>query len=677
MRPCHRNFLLSLAAAICLLGSAQAEENTQVDGASGLLFTPSAAVVQEGRAVFTWSRHINDTIRTNGEFIERSYAMTLGYLPNLEIGMRFADFPELPDVNNSTNYQDRSISGKLQLFDNDGWQGAVGAIDIAGDSQRNKAYYGVLGYNGVDDLELSAGYGSDKFDGFFGGARWTPLDKASLVGEFVNETVNYGLEVRPLKGLTLKLSRINENASYQGSYSFPLDPRGKELLCCPVAIERCDCGATEPCDLAAIVRDALIAEGFQNVLVGTDGATLIIEYENRRFREQVDGLAVAALSAATHSGPDISRVVISPKLEDVPQLTFMADMDELLSFLADPAACAPSFMTVPYRYNMCPADTVFASEGNRSPGAFDVSIRPTNSFVIASPFKASWRTAFGVGLTEELSIARGTKIVARQNVPVFDEIDDKSDATMTNAFINWNDSWDENFFVQSQAGMISRGNYGAVAEAGYYFGEDRFKLGASGAYLSNDSESDPEDSMALAEIALFEPDLDFNLSLQGGEFIEGDDGFKITSTRYFGPTQISFFAFDTNMTRPGGGFRIFLPLDLYDQGRHGRSRIGVADYYGFQYSSNSDPWGSVPLPGWDLDQLRERLRPAYVSAHYDEFRRAAWLYMENSYQPCKYCGDPAETAAQEGVAPESTDEVSAAIDRAQESLDLPALAPEA
>ena len=664
MHPLIRTTLLSFIAASCLLGTVRAEENTQVDGASGLLFTPTAEVVNEGRAVFTWSRHINDTVQANSELIERSYAMTLGYLPRLEIGMRFADFPELPDSNNSTNYQDRSVSGKYQLLNDEDWQLAVGAIDIAGDSQSNQAVYGVAGYSGIRDIELSAGFGSEKLKGFFGGARWSPVEQASLVGEYVNDTVNYGVEVRPLKGLTLKLSRINENDSYQGSYSFPLDPRGHELICCPVAIERCDCGSPEPCDQAAIVRDALVAESFENVLVGTAGDTLVIEYENRRFREQIDGLAVAALTAATHSGPQISRVVISPKLEDVPQLTFMADMDELLSFIEDPAAGCSGFMTVPYRYNMCPADTVFASEGNRRPGAIDLSVRPTNSFVIAAPFLPSWRTAYGLGLTEELSVARGTKLIARQNVPVFDEINDKSDPIMTNAFLNWNDSWDENFFLQSQAGMISRGNYGAVAEAGYYFADDRFKLGASGAYLSSDSTSDPDDSMALGELAMYEPSLDFNLSLKGGEFIEGDDGFRVTSTRYFGPTQISFFAYDTDMSRPAGGFRIFLPLDLYNEGRHGRTRAAVADYYGFQYNSDSDPWGSVPLPGWDLDQLRERLRPAYVREHYDEFRRAAWLYMENSYVPCEHCAaeDAAMTQSAEAGQPEL--DAAAAIDSA-------------
>ncbi|MCB1219436.1 MAG: YjbH domain-containing protein [Planctomycetales bacterium] len=645
--------LISALLAIAALVPAAASEDTQVDGVSGLLFTPTAEVVNEGRAVFTWSRHLNTTIRTNGEFFERSYAMTLGYLPNVEVGMRFADFPDLPDSNNSTNFQDRSISAKLQLFNEDGWQGAVGAIDLAGDSQTNEAMYGVLGYNGIEDLELSAGYGTDKLDGFFGGARWSPFDQASLVGEFVNDQFNYGLEVRPLKGLTLKAGRINEDDAYQGSYSFPLDPRGQELICCPVAIERCECLATEPCDIAAQVRDALVAESFENVLVGTDGDTLVIEYENRRFREQVDGLAVAALTAATHSGTGITRVVISPKLEDVPQMSFIADMDELLTFLEDPAGSCQNFLSVPYRYNMCPADTVFASEGNKRPGALDVSVRPTNSFVIASPFQPSWRTAFGLGLTEELSLARGTKLIARQNIPVTDDITEKTEPVMTNAFINWNDSWDEDFFLQAQAGMISRGNYGGVAEAGKYFDNDRFKLGVSGAYIETDDNGDPEDSMILGELAVFEPSLDFNISLQGGEFLEGDDGFRITSTRYFGPTQISFFAYDTNMSSPAGGFRIFLPIPLYDQGRHGRSRLGWADYYGFQYRTDSDPWGSVPLPGWDLDQLRERLRPAYVSEHYDEFRRAAWLYLENSYSPCEHCSHDHET--------EGADELAAAM----------------
>jgi hypothetical protein len=611
------------------LGKERASINA--DGVSGILSTPTAEVVSDGQAVFTMGRYLSREIETVPNTTARTYSMTLGYLPELEITARVTDYPLVPDPGPMlANLQDRSASAKWRFYNDQDWSLAAGVIDLGGESRIETSYYGVATYKGWSDFKVSVGAGNEKYDGAFGSLVWQPSRHAALLAEYDSQDFNYGLELKPYKDFAFKAGIANGHGIFSASYAFPLDPRGQATPCCPVELKLCENEYADPCERNTAVRDALLAESFENVLVGSSGETLFVEFENRRFREELDALAIATMTAAQCAGPQIKQICISPKVEDVPQLTLSLPIAALQTYLSNPGDCGEAFCVSAYHPGGYPADTEYAPEAGKKNGRGQVLLRATSTVDVARVASPTWRTTAGLGLTEELYIARGWKAQARQDWPLFNDISEKTDPVNRDAFLSYHDSWAPNFFSYATAGYYGNEVFGATAEAGYYFEPGRWKLGGRYYYFQDEStaetDADNKDALALADLSYTEPCLNWELSLLGGQFIEGDQGLRVESRRYFGPTELTFFAYDTDLSEPHGGFKAFVPLPWFSERRHSSWRADFAPYFGYQYRTDADPFGEVPLPGIDLSAARKRLRPEYVQANLDYFRRAAALY---------------------------------------------------
>ena len=624
---------ISTASALLLALTAfpaAALAGVNTEGVSGILATPTAEVVGDGHAVFAMGRYLSDTVKDTGSFIARTYIATIGYLPGLEVTARFTDFPTLPDNQGTTNFQDRSVSAKYQVYADEDWSFAVGALDFGGRSKIGQGYYGVATWRAAPQLELSAGAGSGPLEGVFGGLRYSPSDYVSLLGEYDTADLNYGLEVHPAKGWTLKGGVLNDHGSYSVSYMFPMDARGKQRACCPVKLERCAEAYPDACSEAAAVRDALVAESFENVMVGSGGGALVVEFESRRFTEQLDALAVAASIAATRCGPDTQRLVLSPKIDDVPQVTMTVGVDELLAFLADPKRGCEAFSVAGYDAGSCPADATFAPEGNSKSLHGEVLVRALSGIELATPNLPSARTRAGLGLEENVFLGRGLKVRARQDWPFFNDIEEKTVPFNRDAVLSYFDSWSARLKVYGAGGYLGNDRFGGMGEAGYYPGDGRLMLGARYAYIRDERHgvTDTEDGVRLGELSYYTPALDWEVTALAGNFLEDDQGVRVESTRYFGPTSLTFFAYDTDASEPNGGFTVFIPLPWYSQQRHGAWRVAGAPYFGYQYRTDKDAWGDLPLPGLDLESARQRLRPDYIAQHLPEMRRAVALFYD-------------------------------------------------
>jgi hypothetical protein len=627
MKAWKYTILLALIAGGWLAACLPARAETGLDGTSGILTVPTAEVVKDGEAVFNMGRYLTDDREQNPETVVRSYSATIGFLPRLEIVARFADYPDVPELQHGMpNYQDRVASAKYQLYASRRWLVAGGIKDFAGESVLSRGYYGAVTYRAADNLALTAGAGGEAWDGVFGGARWQALPQLALLGEYDTEDFNYGVQVEPLKGLALTGGYVKDHAAFGASYSVPIDPRGKETPCCPVQIQRCGQEYPSACAQAEAVRDALVAESFENVLAGSDGSTLFVEFENRRFTEQLDALGVAAALAVRQAGPGIKELVLTPKLDDVPQLTVRADVDSLLQYLADPAAGPGGIQAFTYRAGGYPPQTEFAAEGNLKNWHGDVAARVITSTIITEPHAPSFRTMLGLGLTETAYLGRGLRAQARQDWPAFNDIGEKTDPVNRDAYISYLDSYFPGLYTLVHAGYFGDDQYGATGEAQYYLPESNLRLGARYARFETGHNSiDEEDASMLGEAAYFFPEFNLELAVQGGEFLEGDQGERVQATRYFGPSQLTFFAYDTDTTDPQGGFQVFLPLPWYNEPRHADWRVSGAPYFTYQYRTDSGLAGRTAVPGAELTQYRERLRPEYVLANLDYLRRAIWL----------------------------------------------------
>jgi len=630
-----RSMRFILAACLVSLPVAwrsAAAAQVNVEGVSGLIDVPTAEVVSEGSAVFAMGRYLRRATDRTNNAIARTYTVTVGYLPRLEVVARFADYPGLPDTQGATNYMDRSVSLKYQLYHDEEWSFAIGTLDLGGQSIGNQAYYGVATYTAVPKVSLSVGAGTDRFSGVFGGVRYAPLPWLSVLGEYDTAKLGYGLEVRPLKGLALKAGISNGHGAFSGSYSVPLDPRGTAGVCGGVDIPRCAEEYADALSQACSVRDALAGESFENVVVGAGDGTLFVEYESRRFLAQMDAMGVAATLCAQRAGADASRLVLTPKIDDVPQLSVQVDVEELRAFLADPAADSACFRVAPYCTGGYPPGTTFAGEANRKVGGGQATLRPANGFEITRRGEPTFQTKNGFGLMEEAYVGRGLKVQARQDWPLMNDIEvegEKTDPVMRDAYASYFAAFDPRTFVQITGGFYGSTRYGGSGEVRRYLDGERFRLGGrySLSRRRGNFGGQVAESAALAEASWYDSTHDLEVSVLGGQFLAADRGLRLESTRYFGPTTLTFFAYDTNRSPVHGGFQVFVPLPWYSEGRHGHWRTGSAAYFPYQYRTDSSGWGEVGPPSTDLAQTQRRLDPAYVRAHLDELRRAAVLFL--------------------------------------------------
>jgi hypothetical protein len=271
----------------------------------------------------------------------------------------------------------------------------------------------------------------------------------------------------------------------------------------------------------------------------------------------------------------------------------------------------------------------FAPEGNRKNLHGEVLARVLSGIELATPNLPSARTRAGLGLEENVFLGRGLKLRARQDWPFFNDIEEKTVPFSRDAVLSYFDSWSSRLKVYGAGGYLGDDHFGGMGEAGYYPGDGRLMVGARYAVVNDEGAGivHSQDGVQLGELSYFTPALDLDVTTLAGTFLAGDQGVRVESTRYFGPTSLTLFAYDTDASKPNGGFTVFIPLPWYPQQRHGAWRAAGSPYYAFQYRTDKDAFGDLPLPGLDLQSARQRLRPEYIAQHLPEMRRAVALFL--------------------------------------------------
>jgi len=184
-RPRKGPFFFSLL--LCAAAPAFAAEPS-VSGQGGLISMPDARFAPEG----TW--------RSGFSFLRPYETLwsSIAVFPWLEGSFRFTriyhvpGFPEERADADYGDFRDKSFDAKVLLLPERGiWPAvAFGAQDVVGGTGIFSAHYGVLSKR-LGELDLTLGYGRERIDGVFGGARWSPraLPHWSLVAEY--DAYNY------------------------------------------------------------------------------------------------------------------------------------------------------------------------------------------------------------------------------------------------------------------------------------------------------------------------------------------------------------------------------------------------------------------------------------------------------------------------------------------------------
>lgn len=591
-----------------------------LQGFTGILNTPNAAVTDEGKFYALYSDQEENSLRRRLRR-EESYMFSVGMFRHLELGGRLTDAPY---NDNRKKITDLSANVKLRVpFIPEGEyipRFALGVQDLGGGAHHFRTAYAVASEE-IWHLRLSVGYGTggDRMKGLFGGAELKALDWLYLLGEYDTRETNVGVRlVSPeLFGIPVNLhftakASIDHNAgSPELGIGFQI-PLGRDHWSRkPVDVKQpaSDPGAPvtdgtakgsgEPVTTQAVagsallaadtpapdgegrrtallaLRDRLVADGFQNVRVGEgDGGLLVVEFENSRYNHnELDGIGVVTgmIADGGPAGFDTLRLVLRKKGIRVMQLS--APLAEMRAFLHDGERLEKLRDVLQVTPDVTDDQGVRFVDGSANPSWLHATlvVAPDLKTFVGTDF-STFDYLLSVKPDLYLNTWKGAVVNARWDIPVswsegFD--DDKpyranrQESRLDRLMLFQAVKLAPTVMATIGAGMVLHETYGTLNELLWSPGEGDHRFRLRHAYGENSDTKGRNESYLASYRYRYAP-LDLYLEGTAGRFWGRDTGFTVEMKRFFGDTAFSLVYKNTenpaNERVQVGGVQFSFPL---------------------------------------------------------------------------------------------------------------------
>jgi membrane-associated phospholipid phosphatase len=334
--------------ALCAALPAWAQ-SPSVTGQGGLISMPDARFAPDG----TWRVGLSQ-LKPYSAFWS---SMTV--FPWLEGSFRYTRVANVPGFSGTPDnptfgagygsYKDKAFDAKALLLPERTWLPAiaVGAQDVGGGTGIWRAPYGVASKQ-LGPLDLTLGYGAQRIDGVFGGARWTPgaLPRWSLVAEY--DAYNYKRDrFAELSGAARYNKAPAAGVEYRGDMwgaklftghgvtgfntylSVPLDtpggllPKVKE----PEPYTRINPRPTEaqwaadPRHRGRLAR-ALVAQDFRDIAIGYENGRLSATLTNTRISSMPRAVGRAARTLLSFAPLEVREIRVTYEQGTLPVATY-------------------------------------------------------------------------------------------------------------------------------------------------------------------------------------------------------------------------------------------------------------------------------------------------------------------------------------------------------------------
>ncbi len=332
-----------LAAPACVL----AAEPTVI-GQSGLVYMPDARIADEGTLRFGASNN-------------RPYSVlwsSVTFLPRLELSARFTKYDGVPGDTNKPefgDFRDKSFDAKGVLLEESRYlpQLSIGVQDFTGTRLSKAKFLAVSKL--IGPVDLTAGYGTDRIAGAFGGARYNPswMKNFGFVVEY--DANNYkndfsanlsGADRRKgglTYGMEYKYGWFGAQVSHQANVSavnlhvaIPLMrpefiPKIDEPKPYTERVPQPDMAEwrTDPRHTRDLVR-ALELQGFKNIKLRVDGRSVEASLTHTRITLMSRAVGRAARTILLLTPAETQTIKITYTLNDLPLLTYTIDDVALL-----------------------------------------------------------------------------------------------------------------------------------------------------------------------------------------------------------------------------------------------------------------------------------------------------------------------------------------------------------
>ncbi len=621
-------FILVLTIIASFLPYTISSADTNLEGVSGLINTPDGTVTEDGLVSVGFGVNFNFTNHKTFAGLEQyNHFFNVGFLPRFEIAGRIYRYPDYtdPNVPRYGDYKGREISLKFQAHEETNKYPAlaIGALDLGGEVRHEEAYYAVTQKTLFNSLKLNLGVGTDKLEGIFGGAEWTPNKYISLIGEYDTQGFNAGVRVRPLDWLTLSAASLDSNEiGWSITTNFNLNNLKKDEEIepsQPIVRFAPKGGQADPRLLAEILTEY----GYENVRVFTADNELIVSYENRMKILEERALGVVLTLSCMHA-PESSTIVRAiTNIDNIPHINTVVPVDEYLAFVRGEISedqFKPS-VAVDYHHNI---DFSNVSEiYNPSRYKIDLFFSPGFGFQWGRPFEP-FSQRVTLQLEPEIELGNGFFVKGRTSYVVSNNLNNIDGFNVERAYIGFGGRTGS-FSWLAKGGQLGLDQYGSQFEGEFDLKSFDDTVGGNFSYIYDEA-FDSDYLQALGKLEKRISDYDFTARLHAGQFQYEDGGFNVELLRQFGPVELSFFYYKTGeQSGDEGGIYFRIPLPFYIDGPPNKVRTGISPDWPFTYRTEDIANGFINSSGLDLRRYRDNLYPDYILNHLADLRFSRWL----------------------------------------------------
>lgn len=368
----------------------------------------------------------------------------------------------------------------------------------------------------------------------------------------------------------------------------------------------------------------LSENGFENIKVKVEDARILIAYENRVFRFEVDALK-EVLKLVVPLIDDREELILIPLNRKIPIIKFFSSLKNCREFLANNIDAEQFINEADIRMDV---DKDFKllfdeSEFNSSDFRFDLVLKPQMSFEFG-PYSDPVLAQINLAPDIRTGFWKGMKFSYETIFPLWNEFGSRGDSIRTGMVtLNQTFRLPNALFISTTAGIFSGNRYGFDFETKKYFGNGNFSLGGNFGVTSYidfsgmtrilySSEFMVTGSVS-AEYRIEKYDLTLGASI--GHYLQKDNSLRVDINREFGEIEIGFFALRSFKGVSNGGFTLTVPLFPSQYWNPSFVRLKVAENYSWSYvvkSNTNDLIGLRYNTGSRIYTFLEKLNPSFI-----------------------------------------------------------------
>lgn len=380
---------------------------------------------------------------------------------------------------------------------------------------------------------------------------------------------------------------------------------------------------------------ALIAHGFENVVVQDEEGKVGVWFENRMYRHELTALGVAAFLAGSRMDPETVLELI-PENRGVPMLSLSAPAGDWLRLLRgeiDGAAFREILMIrVGTRADGSSLSRPAAE--NSSYWRTDLAVRPLFDFQLGQGTDVFLYT-LRIAPEATMTPFRGGIATLQAGIRLHDDRDPcgpdnpcgRSVTPIRNT-LSWGTWLPGQWLGTASGGLFPGDRYGVQAQVGRLFLDGHLEVYAGGEatgeilFLKDVVEySNIGQWAAYGAATVRTSNLDLEGTVEVGRYREKELGVRVELARRLHEFEVGFFGV-ANQYDEVAGVNLRIPLPLRKDAKPSRVRLATVPAFPFTYRESVASVGIRTSFYDDLDRFRKRLYPTYIRNNLEDLRLA-------------------------------------------------------